>query len=162
MALVTISSRPPDRSGTPAAQLVLPFELRQKSRLRAWLSTGEEAGLVLERGLILRGGEHLLAEDGRIVEVVAAPERVSTVTAAGSALLARAAYHLGNRHVALQIGPVWLRYLHDHVLDDMVRGLGFEVVIEDAPFEPEAGAYGAHAHSQAHTPSLVLLPHAHG
>ena len=64
--------------------------------------------------------------------------------------LARAAYHLGNRHVALQVGSGWLRYLHDHVLDDMVRGLGFEVVVEEAPFEPEAGAYGGHGHSHSH------------
>lgn len=130
-------------------QLVLPFELRSKSRLRTQLATGEEIGLVLERGTILRGGERLLASDGRVVEVVAAAERVSTVRARDASSLARASYHLGNRHVALQVGQDWLRYLHDHVLDEMVRGLGFEVTLETAPFEPEAGAYGAHGHSHA-------------
>ena len=136
-----------------SAQLVLPFELRQKSRLRTALSTGEEVGLTLERGHILRGGDQLLAEDGRVVEIVAAPERVSVVSSTDPLQLARAAYHLGNRHVSVQIGQGWLRYLHDHVLDDMVRGLGLAVAVEQAPFEPEAGAYGAASHS---------LLHAHG
>jgi urease accessory protein len=129
--------------------LELPFELRSKSRLRTRLATGEDVGLVLERGTILRGGDLLQADDGRIVRVVAAAEEVSTVRASNPWSLARAAYHLGNRHVALQVGDGWIRYLHDHVLDDMVRGLGFEIVIDSAPFEPEAGAYGAHSHSHA-------------
>ena len=127
--------------------LELPFELRSKSRLRTQLSSGEEVGLVLERGTVLRGGDLLQGDDGRVVLVVAAPEQVSTVRAANAWSLARAAYHLGNRHVALQVGEGWIRYLHDHVLDDMVRGLGFDVTIDLAPFEPEAGAYGAHSHS---------------
>ena len=126
--------------------------------MRTRLSTGEEAGLMLERGTVLRGGDRLLADDGRVIEVVAAPETVSTVTAAEPASLARAAYHLGNRHVALQIGPGWLRYLHDHVLDEMVIGLGFQVAVESAPFEPEGGAYGNHA-----APGLNLtFGHSHG
>lgn len=128
-------------------ELELPFELRSKSRLRTQLANGEEVGLVLERGTILRGGDRLQAADGRIVRVVAAAENVSTVRAPNSWSLARAAYHLGNRHIALQVGEGWIRYLHDHVLDDMIRGLGFEVTLELASFEPEAGAYGAHAHS---------------
>lgn len=133
-----------------AAQLKLPFELRSKSRLRTTLSTGEEAGLLLERGTVLRGGDLLLADDGRVIEVVAAVELVSTVGAADPWALSRAAYHLGNRHVPLQVGTAWLRYLHDHVLDDMVRGLGMNVTVEEAPFEPEAGAYGAHSHVDSH------------
>lgn len=139
-------------AGTAPANvdLELPFELRSKSRLRTQLATGEDVGVVLERGTILRGGDLLQAEDGRIVRVVAVAEEVSTVRAANPWSLARAAYHLGNRHVALQVGDGWIRYLHDHVLDDMVRGLGFEVVVERAPFEPEAGAYGAHSHSHSH------------
>jgi urease accessory protein len=132
------------------AQLVLPCELRRKSRLRTVLSTGEECGLVLERGSMLKSGDLLLADDGRVIEVVAAPEHVSTVRAADPWSLARAAYHLGNRHIALQVGSGWVRYLHDYVLDDMVRGLGFDVVVEEAPFEPEAGAYGGHGHSHSH------------
>ena len=139
----------------PDTKLVLPFQLRNKSRLRTALETGEEVGLILERGSVLRDGDLLLADDGRIVAVVAEPETVSTVRTADPWALCRASYHLGNRHVALQIGPGWVRYQHDHVLDEMVRGLGLQVVIEQAPFEPEAGAYGAHSHS-------ILAAHAHG
>ena len=96
-----------------SAQLVLPYELRTRSRLRTRLSSGEEAALLIERGRILRGGDRLLAEDGRVIEVVAEIETVSTVRADDPLVLARACYHLGNRHVALQIGPGWLRYLED-------------------------------------------------
>lgn len=136
------------------ARLVLPFESRCRSRLRAELPGGEAVGVMLERGQMLRGGDQLLAEDGRVIEIVAADETVSVVRAADGASLLRAAYHLGNRHVPLQIGAGWLRYLHDHVLDDMVIGLGFEVRVEQAPFEPEAGAYsgspGAAHHHHDH------------
>jgi urease accessory protein len=128
-------------------QLELPFDLRSRSRFRARLQSGEEVGVQLMRGQILRGGDRLLTEDGRVVEVRAAPESVSTLRTPDARLLARAAYHLGNRHVALQVGDGWLRYGHDHVLDDMVRGLGVDITIEQAPFEPEAGAYhGGHEH----------------
>jgi urease accessory protein len=146
MSLLTITTKL--QTPRPAqAQLMLPFELRSKSRLRTSLTNGEGVGLFLERGTILRSGDLLLAEDGRVIEVIAAPETVSTVTASDPIVLLRACYHLGNRHVALQVGAGWLRYRHDHVLDDMVRGLGLQVVIEDAPFEPEAGAYGGgHSH----------------
>jgi urease accessory protein len=133
----------------PAAMLELPFELRSRSRLRARLSSGEEVGVLLGRGQVLRGGELLRASDGRIIQVVAAPETVSTVRAPDPRMLARAAYHLGNRHVALQLGEDWLRYSHDHVLEEMVRGLGLSVTIEQAPFEPEAGAYHGTAHQHA-------------
>jgi urease accessory protein len=129
-------------------QLLLPFDLRSRSRFRARLVSGEEVGVQLTRGQILRGGDRLLIEDGRVVEVRAAPESVSTVRTPDARLLARAAYHLGNRHVALQVGDGWLRYGHDHVLDEMVRGLGAEITLEQAPFEPEAGAYhGGHEHA---------------
>jgi urease accessory protein len=145
--MISISRILHQEPGVPALQLILPFDQRSKSRLRTSLSSGEEAALILERGSVLRGGDKLQTEDGRVVEVISAPETVSTVTAEDPAMLARASYHLGNRHVALQVGQGWLRYLHDHVLDEMVRGLGFRVVTEMAPFEPEAGAYGnAHQH----------------
>jgi len=132
-------------------RLVLPFGERSKSRLLARLDNGEEAGLFLERGSVLRQGDLLLADDGRVIEVEAASETVSTVRTDDAVMLARASYHLGNRHVALQIGSGWLRYQHDHVLDDMLRGFGLEVVVDEAPFEPEGGAYvsashPAHAH----------------
>ncbi len=136
-------------------KLVLPFGERSKSRARHVLDNGEEAGLFLERGSVLRHGDLLLADDGCVIEVEAATETVSTVHTGDALMLARASYHLGNRHVALQIGPGWLRYQHDHVLDDMLRGFGLAVKVEEAPFEPEGGAYvGAahHAHSHAHSP----------
>ena len=128
------------------AYLTLPFEARQKSRLRTQLDNGEAAGLYLERGLVLRHGDQVVTADGFIAEVHAATESVSTLHSDDPRQLARACYHLGNRHVPLQVGDGWARYLHDHVLDDMVRGLGLEVLHEQAPFEPEAGAYGGGHH----------------
>jgi urease accessory protein len=154
--LITITQKL--KAQQPAqAQLILPFELRQKSRLRTVLSTGEEVGLNLERGGVLRGGDRLMADDGRVIEIVAAPETVSVVQSSDPLQLARAAYHLGNRHVSVQIGPGWLRYLHDHVLDEMVSGLGLPVTQATEPFEPEAGAYAGHSHS-----NVLLKSHAHG
>jgi urease accessory protein len=135
----------------PTERLTLPFELRQKSRLRCMLDSGEEAGLILERGIVLRGGDRLLADDGRIVAVMAAPEQLSVVASSDPLQLLRAAYHLGNRHVAVQILAGSLRYLHDHVLDDMLRGLGLKVRFETLPFEPEGGAYGRHEHAHGGT-----------
>lgn len=139
---------------TAASVLTIPFETRQKSRFLAKLDDGTEVGVFMPRGIILRGGDCLRASDGRIVEVRAAPETVSTATTDDPLLLSRACYHLGNRHVPLQIGFGWVRYLHDHVLDDMVRGLGLTVSAERVPFEPESGAYGgghhAHGHSDDH------------
>ena len=147
-------SRPSD------AQLVLPFDLRSRSRFRARLVSGEEVGIILERGQILRGGDLLLADDGRVIEVAAASETVSTVRSIEPLRLARAAYHLGNRHVTLQIGDGWLRYRHDHVLDDMVLGLGLQVDVEQAQFEPEGGAYRAGGHGLAHShPAHEHEPH---
>lgn len=128
--------------------LTLPFELRQKSRLKARLNNASEVGLILPRGNLLRGGDCLRAEDGSVIRIEAADEDVSTVHNDDAKMLARASYHLGNRHVSLQIGDGWVRYLHDHVLDEMVRGLGLEVSFESAPFEPEGGAYGGHSHAQ--------------
>lgn len=133
-------------------RLVLPFEMRQRSRLLATLEGGEEIGLTLPRGTVLRGGDRLQASDGRVVEVVAAPEQVSIVRTGEGRLLARAAYHLGNRHVAVQVTTNSIRYLRDHVLDDMLRGLGLQVEQDVLPFEPEAGAYSpAHAASGGHS-----------
>jgi urease accessory protein len=136
--------------GAADERLILPFETRSRSRFRARLEHGEEVGVILPRGQVLRGGDRLLTEDGRIVEIAAASETVTTAHAGDADLLARGAYHLGNRHVPLQIGPLWLRYSHDHVLDDMLQGLGFRLVVEDQPFEPEPGAYHAHGVEAPH------------
>lgn len=138
-----------------SATLTLPFELRQKSRLVAKLDGGTEILLQLPRGRVLRNGALLQASDGSVIEVRSAPETLSSIESASAPLLARAAYHLGNRHVALQIEGGRLMYLHDHVLDDMVRGLGLAPLLVEAPFEPEPGAYaqGAghlHHHGDEH------------
>lgn len=148
---------------TVTGTLTLDVDSRIKSRLRVTLDDGREAGLMLERGHLLRGGELLADVAGsQVVRVLAAPERVSTVRCDDPHLLARAAYHLGNRHVPLQIEPGLLRYQHDHVLDDMLRGLGLAVNTEQAPFEPEAGAYQSaphsHSHSHSHDHPFVRLP----
>jgi len=131
------------------AELILPFELRQKSRLRTVVASGEEIGLFLARGSILHDGDFLAADDGRVVRVTAAPEDLLEVRCADADALARAAYHLGNRHTPVQVGAGWLRLAADEVLAAMLRGLGATVTPVRAPFEPEAGAYAAghHAHS---------------
>ncbi|THF66573.1 urease accessory protein UreE [Pseudothauera nasutitermitis] len=130
---------------TAGEYLELSFEYRTKSRLRATLRSGEEVGLFLPRGTILRGGMKLEAADGRVVEVLAAPEELLEVRCADALELARAAYHLGNRHVAVELGEGWLRIQADHVLENMLLGLGATVAAITAPFEPESGAY-AHGH----------------
>jgi urease accessory protein len=131
--------------------LTLPFLLRQKSRLRARLDSGEEVALLLPRGRMLRGGELLRADDGGVVLVRAAAETVSTADGLEPQALARGAYHLGNRHVPVEVGPGYLRYQHDHVLDDMLRALGLRVRTEQAAFEPEGGAYAnGHSHANNH------------
>lgn len=132
-----------------SAYLVLSFEARCKSRLRTRLLSGEEVGLFLERGTVLRGGDKLAANDGTIIEVVAAPELLMEATTDDPLLLAKAAYHLGNRHVAVQLLSDRLRFAADHVLGEMVRGLGLPVTEIEAPFEPESGAYGAHPHGHS-------------
>jgi urease accessory protein len=131
------------------AKLVLPFESRKKTRLKANLDDGTEVGLFLPRGDILRNGDLLKGANGMIVEVVAAAEKVSTAFATNELQHARASYHLGNRHIPVQIDSTWLRYLEDHVLDTMLVGLGLQIQHELAPFEPESGAY-SHQHSHRH------------
>ena len=132
------------------SSLTLSLEQRVKSRQRVTLDNGREAGLFLPRGSVLQQGDRLQAESGEIIEIVAAREQVSTVYISDPLLMARACYHLGNRHVPLQISDGFLRYQHDHVLDDMLRRMGLHINAEQAPFEPEAGAYGGHQHAHGH------------
>ena len=135
--------------------VTLPYALRQKSRQRVRLASGREAALVLPPRTALADGDRLQAADGTAVRVRAALETVTTARSADALQWARACYHLGNRHVALQIGPGWVRYAPDHVLDEMVRGLGLTVIHESVRFEPERGAYHGHGHPQGHE-------HSHG
>jgi urease accessory protein len=131
------------------AELCLPFEQRRKTRQRAVLASGEEIGLFLDRGVVLRGGDCLLGEDGRVVRVIAAPEALMEVTSTDPEALARAAYHLGNRHCPVEIRKGTLRFPADHVLAEMLLGMDLAVASISAPFEPESGAYAAghHHHS---------------
>jgi urease accessory protein len=137
----------------PDDYLELDFDARQRSLLRTHAVSGDEVGLLLERGSSLKNGDLLKAEDGRIYEVRAKPEPVSVAHAASAQDLGRLAYHLGNRHVRLEVGIDFVRYERDHVLDDMVQKLGFSILHDLTPFEPEPGAYDrahSHAHSHAH------------
>lgn len=134
--------------------LTLPFADRRRSRLRARLDDGREAALILPHGTVLRDGDRLRAADGgAVITVRAAEETLSWATTGDPLVLARAAYHLGNRHVPVQIGEGWVAYQHDHVLDGMVREMGLHLHLRQAAFEPEAGGYrqagqahGGHSH----------------
>lgn len=135
---------------TITGTLCLTYEQRSRCRLRARLDDGREAAILLPRGETLREGDLLADAQGEVIRIHAAAEPLSCAEAADPVQLARAAYHLGNRHVALQIEPGRLCWLHDHVLDAMVRGLGLRVSDRRAPFEPESGAYGGSAHGHGH------------
>ncbi len=137
----------------------LPFVLRQKSRLRVTTRAGIDAGLFLERGIILRGGDLLKSDGGLVLQIIAAQEPVYDVFAKTPQALMCAAYHLGNRHVPLQVGDGWLRLEQDHVLKEMLLGLDMEITETQAPFEPEAGAYGGghrHGHDDDSSPIVNL------
>jgi urease accessory protein len=129
------------------ARLVLPYELREKCRLRATLDNGEEVAIFTVRGTVLRDGDLLTGEDKRVVLVVAAPEPTYKVTCADAHSLLRCAFHLGNRHTQAQVGDGFLRIRADAVLKEMLAGLGATVLEQQAAFEPESGAYGGgHGH----------------
>jgi urease accessory protein len=143
MPVIKVVSRLERRATDKPAEdeLILPYDLRQKARQRVTLRSGREAGLFLPRGTTLRHGDLLGTEDGARLNVVAADEQVSIARVGDPLRLAKIAYHLGNRHVAVQILEDRLIYLHDHVLDNMVRGLGARVTVSRQPFEPQEGAY---------------------
>jgi urease accessory protein len=147
-------SAPPGAAAV--ADLPLPYEMREKTRLRAALASGEEVALFLKRGTVLRGGDLLQGDDGRVVRVVALEEPVLEVECHDALEFARCAYHLGNRHTPVQIlgrqadGHFTLRIRTDHVLADMLAGLGAHSHAVMAPFEPESGAYGGHSHVGSH------------
>jgi urease accessory protein UreE len=141
-------------------ELVLTFDQRERTRLRARLASGEEAALFMVRGTVLRHGDLLRGDDGRVVRVLAAPEPTLLIRCEGPAALARCAYHLGNRHTQAEIGLGFLRIRADPVLREMVAGLGAQVQEELAPFQPEPGAYaggGHHHHGERHLLAPVPL-----
>jgi urease accessory protein len=136
-----------------ASTLQLDWDVRQKSRFEATDSQGRALGVFLPRGTVVRGGDVLVAEDGSMVRVIAAPQPVLVITHCtehGTPFdLMRAAYHLGNRHVPIELQPDHLKIEPDHVLAEMLRAMHLDVVERDAPFEPEGGAYAVGGHSHA-------------
>lgn len=161
-----------------AARVELDWDVRQKSRFDATDSQGRALGVFLPRGTLVRGGDMLVAEDGSMIIVDAASQPVMIVKACaehGSPFdLLRAAYHLGNRHVQLELTPDHLKLEPDHVLADMLRQMHLIVSDANAAFEPEGGAYAAgghahahahdapHDHGHAHAAPAVAKPHVHG
>ncbi len=138
---------PADDFRAASTTLTLPFELRRKSRLLVRLDDGVEAGLFLPHGTTLCDGDRLAASDGQVIGVVAAPEAIHEVRPTSACSLVQAAYHLGNRHVPVEIGPAALKIERDNVLREMLEQLGAIVVDAVAPFQPEPGAYGGgHRH----------------
>jgi urease accessory protein len=162
-----------------AATVELDWDVRQKSRFDATDSQGRSLGIFLPRGTVVRGGDVLVAEDGSLVLVIAAHQPVLVITPCpdhGNAFdLTRAAYHLGNRHVPIELKPDHLKIEPDHVLADLLRAMHLTVVEATVAFEPEGGAYSAgghaHGHDHAHAPAAQKLssipiavekPHVHG
>ena len=155
-----------------APSVELDWDVRQKSRFDATDSMGRTLGVFLPRGTLVRGGDVLVAEDGSLIQVQAAPQPVLVVRACpthGSPFdLLRAAYHLGNRHVQLELKGDHLKLEPDHVLADMLRQMHLIVTDANAAFEPEGGAYAAgghthaHEHGHAHAPAAAAKPHVHG
>ena len=146
-----------------AAYVELDWDIPQKSRFAATDSQGRELAVFLPRGQAVRGGDVLVAEDGSLIRVLAAPQKVLHITACaehGSPFdLMRAAYHLGNRHVPIELQPDHLKIEPDHVLADMLRSMHMTVTEAELPFEPEGGAYGGHVTNDGHSHHHG---HAHG
>ena len=136
-------------SEAPADSVVLDFDDRHRRRMAMIGTRGLEFLLDLENAIALRGGDALVLEDGRLIEVVAAPEPLIEIRGTDPHHLVRVAWHLGNRHLPTQIMARGLRIRRDHVIEAMVKGLGARVIEIEAPFDPEGGAYagGGHGHS---------------
>jgi urease accessory protein len=154
-----------------AATVELDWDVRQKSRFDATDSEGRQLGVFLPRGTLVRGGDVLVAEDGSLIKVLAAAQAVLRITPCsthGSSFdLTRAAYHLGNRHVPIELKPDHLQIEPDHVLAEMLRAMHLIVSEANAPFEPEGGAYSASAHQHGHAheaapAQAAKAPHVHG
>src|SRR5258707_6618968 len=145
----------------PADTVVLDFDDRHRRRVAMRRTRGIEFLLDLETATVLRGGDALVLDDNRLIEVVAAPEPLIEIRGSDSQHLVRVAWHLGNRHLPTQITAKGLRIRRDHVIEAMVKGLGARVIEIEAPFDPEGGAYAGGGH--VHTPETD--PHhraAHG
>jgi urease accessory protein len=141
----------------PADTVVLDFDDRHRRRMAMTGTRGLEFLLDLENAVALRGGDALVLDDGRLVEVVAAPEPLIEIRGADPQHLVRVAWHLGNRHLPTQVTARGLRIRRDHVIEAMVKGLGARVIEIEAPFDPEGGAYAGSGH--AHAPDSAPHPH---
>jgi urease accessory protein len=142
-------------TGEPADSVVLDFDERYRRRIAMTGVGGLAFLLELPEAVMLRGGDGLRLEDGRIVEVLAAPEPLTEIRAADALALMRVAWHLGNRHLAVELLPKGLRIRRDSVIEEMAKGLGARAIALEAPFNPEGGAYvkaeaKAHDHSHDH------------
>src|SRR5215471_18124789 len=148
----------------PADTVVLDFDDRHRRRMAMTGTRGLEFLLDLENAVALRGGDALVLEDGRLVEVVAAPEPLLEIRGSDPHHLVRVAWHLGNRHLPTQIMAKGLRIRRDHVIEAMVKGLGARVIEIEAPFDPEGGAYsgGGHGHPQGGDVHHTSHDHSHG
>jgi len=140
-------------SEAPADTVVLDFDDRHRRRMAMRGTRGLEFLLDLENATVLRGGDALVLDDGRLVEVVAAPEPLAEIRGNDPQHLVRVAWHLGNRHLPTQIMPKGLRIRRDHVIEAMVKGLGARIIEIEAPFDPEGGAYAGHAHAPEAAPA---------
>ena len=134
---------------SPADTIVLDFDDRHRRRMAMTGTRGLEFLLDLEHATALRGGDALLLEDGRLVEVVAAAEPLLEIRGTDPQHLVRVAWHLGNRHLPTQITAKGLRIRRDHVIESMVKGLGARLIEIEAPFDPEGGAYSGEGHAHA-------------
>jgi len=147
----------------PADTVVLDFDDRHRRRMAMTGTRGLAFLLDLENAVALRGGDALVLDDGRLVEVVAAPEPLLEIRGTDPHHLVRVAWHLGNRHLPTQIMAKGLRIRRDHVIEAMVKGLGARVIEIEAPFDPEGGAYagGGHAHASAEAHAHADAAHDH-
>lgn len=147
-----------DGAALADAILVLPWDRRERCRLRAVLASGEEVALLMPRGTVLRHGDLLRGDDGRVVRIVAALEPTYALRCADSLLLARCAYHLGNRHTQAEVHDWGLRIRVDPVLRELALKLGATVTEEMASFDPEPGAYAGHGHGHGDRHPLAPVP----
>lgn len=148
-----------------APTLTLAYGERCRSRLAATLDNGDEVAVLLPRGTILSDGDVLVAQDGGLVRVIAAPEAVLLVTSPDRLTLTRAAYHLGNRHTPVEVGVESLKLEADSVLEDMLKRLGTHVEHATLPFQPESGAYGGghkHGHDESFAEDYAIAQQVYG
>jgi urease accessory protein len=149
--MLKIISRSDHHHGEVSDSVVLPYALRQKGRFKTTTISGVDVGVFLIRGEVLRDGDILFSECGKVLKVKAEPESVVTAIASDWLTFAKACYHLGNRHVPMQIGERWVRFQPDHVLEEMVEIFGLKCKHHQASFTPESGAYhgGGHSHGDS-------------